>query len=133
MIASSFVAIFTAVSLAGGALPAAGPAATTSSSALAIEPTPTEGIEQFDLGSLLNEPVVIASGTEEAKALAAANVISVTKSEIARHGWRSLGEILASVPGLYVIDDLALPSIAVRGVTGGLRAGTRIMRVMIDG
>ena len=51
----------------------------------------------------------------------------------ARHGWRSLGEVLANVPGLYVIDDLVLPSVSVRGVSGGLNAGTRIVKVMVDG
>ena len=29
--------------------------------------------------------------------------------------------------GLYVIDDLVSPSVGVRGVTGGLRAGTRVL------
>ena len=60
-------------------------------------------------------------------------VVTVTQDEIRIHGWRSLAEVLASVPGLYVIDDLVLPAVSVRGASGGLNAGTRIVKVMIDG
>jgi len=36
---------------------------------------------------LLNTPVVTAAGAEEESALAAANVVSVSAEDIARHGW----------------------------------------------
>lgn len=80
-----------------------------------------------------NSAVVTASGSEEATALAPANVTSVGWEQIARRRYRSVGEILADVPGLYVVDDLVTPSLAVRGVSGGLRAGTRVVKVMING
>lgn len=80
-----------------------------------------------------NHPVVTASGVAEAQALASANVTTVGWEEISRRRYRSLGEILADIPGLYVVDDLVLPSLGVRGVTGGLRAGTRIVKVMVNG
>ncbi|MHB8878394.1 MAG: TonB-dependent receptor plug domain-containing protein, partial [Myxococcaceae bacterium] len=35
--------------------------------------------------------------------------------------------------GIYHIDDLVHPSVGVRGVTGGLSTGTRIIKVMING
>src|SRR5207249_11435642 len=38
-----------------------------------------------------------------------------------------------SVPGLYVINDLVQPQVGVRGVTGGFSAGTRIVKIMING
>ncbi len=97
-------------------------------------PEELKPIEQVDLAALLNLPVVTASGGKsEARSLAAANVYTVTRDDIARHGWHSLAQILSNVPGLYVVDDLVYPSVGVRGVTGGLRAGTRIVKVMIDG
>jgi outer membrane receptor protein involved in Fe transport len=101
------------------------------------EPTP-DGVTSQDyagmsLEELLNQKVVTASGKEEDRFMASATVRVVTREEIARRGFRSMAELLASVPGLYVVDDLVMPSIAVRGVSGGLRAGTRIVRVMIDG
>ncbi len=91
-------------------------------------------IEQVDISDLLNLPVVTASGGQaEERALTPANVISISRDDIQRHGWRSLAEILATVPGLYVIDDFVLPSVGVRGITGGLEGGTRIVKVMING
>lgn len=93
-----------------------------------------QNIESLDLRDLLNEPVVTAGGgIAEEHGLASANVFTVSRQEIAAHGWRSLGELLAIVPGLYVIDDLVQPSLGVRGVTGGVKAGTRLVKVMING
>ena len=91
-------------------------------------------LDLFKLEAALNETVVTASGgRSEEKSLAAAEVVTVTQDEIRIHGWRSLAEVLANVPGLYVIDDLVLPAVSVRGASGGLNAGTRIVKVMIDG
>jgi iron complex outermembrane receptor protein len=87
---------------------------------------------QLSLEELLNIKMVTA-GAKEERALASANIFVVTRAEIERHGYRSLVEVLANVPGLYVIDDLVTPSLAVRGISGGLGAGTRIVRMMIDG
>jgi iron complex outermembrane receptor protein len=86
------------------------------------------------LQELLNAPVVTASlGAEESAALAPANVISVTSEEMRRRGWRTLADVLANQPGFYVVDDLVTPSVSVRGISGGLRAGTRMLRIMING
>jgi iron complex outermembrane receptor protein len=87
---------------------------------------------QVSLEDLLNIKVVTA-GAKEERSLASANIFIVTRAEIEQHGYRSLVEVLANVPGLYVVDDLVTPSVAVRGVSGGLDAGTRIVRMMIDG
>ncbi len=95
-----------------------------------------------DMGELLQMPVedllsvssVTASGgTAEERSTASGNVIIIQRQEIENNGWRSVGEALASVPGLYVIDDGSLVSVAVRGVSGGLRAGTRLVKIMING
>ena len=91
-------------------------------------------IEQFELEALLDAPVTTASGgVVEERAIAPANVISFERDEIRRRGWRSLGDVLKNVPGLYVVDDHVIPSLGVRGVTGGIRAGTRIVKIMING
>ncbi|WP_437320999.1 TonB-dependent receptor plug domain-containing protein [Sorangium sp. So ce385] len=88
----------------------------------------------MSLEELLNVQVVTASGGEaEDKSIAAANLVVISKEEIRTRGWRSLADVLANTPGLYVVDDLVLPSVGVRGVTGGLRAGSRIVKVMING
>ncbi|MGQ0503871.1 MAG: TonB-dependent receptor plug domain-containing protein [Myxococcaceae bacterium] len=80
-----------------------------------------------------NAAVVTASGVEEQRAIASANVTAVSWEDISQRGYHSLGEILSDVPGLYVVDDYVLPSMGVRGVTGGFRAGTRIVKIMING
>ncbi|MHB8874485.1 MAG: TonB-dependent receptor plug domain-containing protein, partial [Myxococcaceae bacterium] len=106
---------------------------------LAAEPSADAGlelrpIEEIDLESLLDLPTVTASGGREQKrSLAAASVTVVTREEIGLHGWRSLAEVFASTLGFYLIDDLVHPSVGVRGVTGGLSTGTRIIKVMING
>ena len=87
-----------------------------------------------DLRALLNQTIVTADrGGGEERSVAAADTTVIEREQIALHGWRSLAEVLANVPGLYVVDDLVLPSVSVRGVTGGLKGGTRIIKVMIDG
>ena len=99
-------------------------------------------LQAQDMGELLQMPVedllsvssVTASGgTSEERATASGNVIIVQRQDIENHGWRSIGEVLSSIPGLYAIDDGSLISIGVRGVTGGLRGGTRLVKIMING
>ena len=93
-----------------------------------------ENVEEWDLESLLEEPVVTASGGEaEERKAAAAHIIVVGREEIRRRGWRSIAEVLSHQSGLYIVDDLVIPSVGVRGATGGLRAGSRIVKVMING
>jgi outer membrane receptor protein involved in Fe transport len=94
---------------------------------------PATSFDGLSLEEILNMRVVTATGSEEDRALAPANVLVVTREEIALHGYRSIAELLAGVPGLFVVDDLVNPSLAVRGISGGLRGGTRIVRMMIDG
>jgi outer membrane receptor protein involved in Fe transport len=77
--------------------------------------------------------VITASGAEESRATAAANVVTIDYEAIESRGYQSVAEILQSVPGLYVVDDGVIPSVSVRGISGGLRAGTRIVKVMING
>ena len=110
----------------------------TVSPAPAIEKAPpvpeVSELDLFNLETGLKTRVVTASGgIEEERDIASANVFVVERQAIVAHGWRSLAEVLANVPGLYVIDDQVLPTLGVRGVTGGLRAGTRVVKVMIDG
>jgi outer membrane receptor protein involved in Fe transport len=88
---------------------------------------------EMSLEELVNLQVVTASGLEERAAVAAADVTAFTAEDIARHGWRSVAEVLAATPGFYVIDDFVLPSTSVRGVAAGLRSGTRLIKVMVNG
>jgi outer membrane receptor protein involved in Fe transport len=92
-----------------------------------------QGISELSLEQLMDMPVVTASGKAEERSLAAANVFIVSRDDIERHAYRSLGEMLRLVPGMYLIYDYVGYSVGVREVTGGYRGGTRIVKVMIDG
>jgi iron complex outermembrane receptor protein len=82
----------------------------------------------INLEALLRLKVVTASGgVAEESDLAPANVFTILGSEIADHGWRSLAEILANVPGMYIVDDYVSYNVSVRGASGGLRAGSRVI------
>ncbi|WP_437815078.1 TonB-dependent receptor plug domain-containing protein [Sorangium sp. So ce1078] len=92
-------------------------------------------LNQLSLTNLLDirEVTTASGGKAESQDLSSANVFVYTREDIKRHGWSSLAEVLAHVPGLYVIDDLVTPTISVRGTTGGLASATRIVKVMING
>ncbi len=82
----------------------------------------------------IHEEVVTASGgVAEDQSLAAASSVVISRNDIERRAYRSLADILADIPGFYVIDDLVQPSVGVRGMTGGVRAGSRIVKIMING
>jgi iron complex outermembrane receptor protein len=91
------------------------------------------GLSQLSLEQLMDLPVVTASGKAEERSLSAANVFIVSRSDIQRHGYKSLGEMLRRVPGMYLVNDYVNYSVGVREVTGGYRGGTRIVKIMIDG
>jgi len=123
-------------------LPPAAPAPVVAPppSAPPAPPAPPPNLEGEDdygdinLEALLRLKVVTASGgVAEESDLAPANVITVLGSEIADHGWRSLADVLANVPGMYIVDDYVSYNVSVRGASGGLRAGTRVIKVMING
>lgn len=91
-------------------------------------------IEELSLEDLLDEAVVTASGGRaQERVHAAANVIVIRRAQMRQRGWRTLADVLTHIPGLYVVDNHQLPSVGVRGVTGGLRSGSRLIKVMIDG
>jgi iron complex outermembrane receptor protein len=90
-------------------------------------------LSQLSLENLLSISTVTVSGNAESRATAAGNVIVITRQVMANNGWRSVADVLANVPGLYLVDDGSLTSVGIRGVTGGLRAGTRLIKIMING
>jgi outer membrane receptor protein involved in Fe transport len=90
-------------------------------------------LRPMTLEELLSLQTVTGSGELEERATTPANLVFISRTQIAHNGWQSVGEALASVPGLYLIDSGTAPSIGVRGVTGGLRSGTRLVKVMING
>lgn len=96
-------------------------------------PKPSESELLLELMDLMDTPVVAAS-KESQKASEAPAIVSVVTSDDIRHGgFRSVAEALATLPGLYGIDDHLGTNFGIRGIGGGLRAYSRIAKVMIDG
>jgi iron complex outermembrane receptor protein len=64
----------------------------------------------------------------------AASVVSViTRDEIQRAGYRSVADAIRGVAGLYLVDDHLKGNLGVRGVTGGLRAWSSVVKVLVNG
>ncbi len=71
----------------------------------------------------------VAVALEEAPS----TVTLITRADIDRYGYRSMGEALNSVPGLFVVDDLVTANLAVRGIHAGPDSWSRTVKFMIDG
>ncbi len=91
-----------------------------------------DALQELSLEQLLTT-VVTATKTAENLFESPAIVTVITGAEMRRWGYQSVEEVLRHVVGFYVIDDQLLPNVAVRGVSGGLRAESSILKVMIDG
>ena len=78
------------------------------------------------------QTVTSASRFEQSLSDAPSAVTVLTSQEIREYGWRTLGEALASVPGLYVSSDR---NYAYLGARGFLRPGDYDSRflLLIDG
>lgn len=81
------------------------------------------------------ESLLVYSATRSPQPIeeAPAIVTVITREELRAWGYRSVDEALAHVVGFYVLDDHVLPNVGVRGSSGGLRAESGILKVMIDG
>ena len=94
---------------------------------------PLTPIEELSLEDLLALPVSVATRVKKSALYSPASVWVITAEQIALAGYRSVGEALGSVPGLYVSYDLVSYHVAVRGSFGGARAGSRQLRIMVNG
>ena len=99
------------------------------------QPAMGEGIDDFDqidLEQLLNV-VVSATKTEQTVEQAPAIVTVISEVDIREWGYTSVAEVLKHVAGFHLVDDHITPNVAVRGISGGLRSESGMIKVMIDG
>ncbi len=101
---------------------------------------PANALTEMSLEELLDVMVFeskqqVTAVTKEAQtsADAPAIVTVIARAAIEARGFRSVGEALASVPGLFVIDDLITANVAVRGIYAGPDSWSRTVKVLIDG
>lgn len=87
----------------------------------------------LDLTQLGELPVVSASRHEQSASTAPAVVTVLDGEDLRLHGYRSVAEALADVPGLFVVYDGIGYYVTVRGFSTGERSYGRSLKVMIDG
>lgn len=88
---------------------------------------------QLDLATLLDIKVETVTKTAEKNSLAPATVTLITAEDIARFGYTSVADALRHSAGFVETDDLLMHNFGVRGINAGLRAGSRIIKFMING
>ena len=88
--------------------------ATFSCVALMAQPAPPA--EDLPLDALLNTRISTAAKYEQRVTDVPASVTVITAEEIARNGWHTLADALASVPGVTLTYDRGYTYLGVRGV-----------------
>ena len=105
-------------------LSASDPAVDVSSDSSALADTSLE--------DLLNIRVYSASRYEQRTAEAPASVSVITRREIQRYGYRTLADVVRSVPGFFVTSDLLYSYVGVRGFDNPGDYNTRVL-LLVDG
>ncbi len=108
-----------------------------------VAPGPTAGEEVveeltdddggFTPDPVLDEYIAISSKVTQRPSQTPASVAVISRDQIDLMGYNSVGEALRDVPGLFVSYDLQNYNVAVRGLLGGARSGSRLLKIMIDG
>lgn len=86
----------------------------------------------LDLEVLFNMDVVSATKNSQKLREAPAIIEVITDRDIRERGYRSVAEALRAVPGFSLLYDYTNYNVGVRGINGGMRAWSRIVKVMID-
>ena len=92
-----------------------------------------QDLSELDLAALLENVVVTATKSEIGEDQAPAVTTVIGRDEIQLWGYQSVAEVLHHVAGLYLVEDHIIPNLAVRGISGGLRSESGLIKVMIDG
>ena len=87
----------------------------------------------ISLQELMNVKVNIATKQTQSATRVPAIVSVITNDDILVWGYQSVAQALIQVPGLYGINDYVGYNYGVRGINGGQRAYSRIIKVMING
>ncbi|MCP4726743.1 MAG: TonB-dependent receptor [bacterium] len=92
-------------------------------------------VDIFELSfeELANIKVISATKTEQTISEAPAIISIVTQQQIMERGYLTVGEALQSIAGMYLLHDRYQFNLGLRGINGGMRAWSRLIKLMIDG
>jgi iron complex outermembrane receptor protein len=77
--------------------------------------------------------VVTATKQEQTVAEAPAIITIISREQIIQRNYRSVAEALNSAPGIFVNNDYVFYDVGLRGISGEIRGGSRLIKVMING
>ncbi|GAB3317074.1 TonB-dependent receptor plug domain-containing protein [Luteimonas notoginsengisoli] len=132
LLAASLLAVFGFGDACAQAPQPQSPPAAAAGSATPAATDPDANLASLSLEQLLQVEVSSASRFDQQASQAPSAVQVITGEQIRLHGWRTLGEALETLPGLYLSDNGIYTYLGARGL---LRAGdydTRFL-LLVDG
>ena len=87
----------------------------------------------LSLDELMDVQVVSVTKTEQKISEAPAIISIITRQQIWERGYQTVGEVLQHAAGFDMLHDRFQYNLGVRGVNGGMRSWSRIIKLMIDG
>ncbi|MFC2151355.1 TonB-dependent receptor plug domain-containing protein [Bacteroidota bacterium] len=99
------------------------------------EPDSTSANMLFELSlEDLMDVEIVSAVRQNQNITDAPSVVSViTENQIKERGYLSIDEALNSIAGFDIITDHFQPNLGIRGINGGLRSWSRLVKVMVDG
>lgn len=98
-----------------------------------IDTATTANLFELSLEDLMNIDIVSATRQNQNITDAPSIVTVITSKQIKERGYLNVAEALNSVAGFDVITDHYQPNLGIRGINGGLRSWSRLIKIMIDG
>ncbi len=100
-----------------------------------VDPRSLSGPATDEVAPGAEEGIVVYAATRSPQRIeeAPAIITVLTRDDLAAWGYQSIEDVLRHQVGFHVVDDHTLPNLGVRGTSGGLRADSGIIKVMIDG
>ncbi len=88
--------------------------------------------KQNSSDNLFDTEVVSASKQSQKLSEAPAIISIISAKQLKEFAYTNVAEALNSLPGIDMLNDYCMYNIGIRGVNGGNRAGSRIIKLMID-
>lgn len=98
-----------------------------------VDSTSTDMLFDLSLDDLMNVEIVSAVRHNQNIIDAPSIVTVITAKQIKERAYLSVDEALNSIAGFDIITDHFQPNLGIRGINGGLRSWSRLVKVMIDG